>query len=85
MNNGIFKLTLSDVQKGIIMAVLSGAFLPVAAIIQTPGFSFATANWSALGNLALTGALVGFAGYLVKNFFSTSDGSFAGFIGKPKQ
>lgn len=85
MKNGMFTWSLSDVQKGLIMAVLGGAFLPIAAIVQTPGFSITSVNWSAVLDLSLTGAAVSFVGYMVKNFFSTHDGAVFGRIGKSNQ
>ena len=78
MKSPLFRLQLSDLQKAFIMSVIAGAMLPVAAILQTPGFSVATANWKGIIILALNGAVVGFVSYLVKNFFTDSTGKFAG-------
>lgn len=80
-NTGMWKLTLSDFQKGLVMAVFIGILTPVAFIIQAPGFHLATANWYVIGDTAGTGALVGFVGYLVKNFLSNSEGQFLGKVG----
>lgn len=84
MANGLFKLNLSDVQKAIVMAVLTGAALPIIAAVQTPGFSVTTVSWQAVGVLAINGAIIGFVSYLVKNFFSTNNGAVLGAIGAPK-
>lgn len=84
MPSGLFKLNLSDVQKAVVMAVITGAALPIIAAVQTPGFSILTTNWEQVGVLAINGAVIGFVGYLVKNFFSTTDGAVFGAIGKPK-
>lgn len=84
MPSGMFKINLSDVQKAIVMAALTGAALPIAAAVQTPGFSVFTANWAAILSLAINGALIGFVGYLVKNFFSDSTGAVFGRIGGAK-
>jgi hypothetical protein len=74
MNSGIFRLNLSDVQKGLVMAVLAGFALPIAAAIQTPGFDIFNANWGEVLNLAINGAVIGFATYIFKNFISNSKG-----------
>lgn len=83
--NGMFKLSLSDWQKAAVMAIITGAALPIIAAVQTPNFSIVTVNWESIAVLAINGAILGGVSYLVKNFFSASDGSFAGIIGKPKQ
>lgn len=77
----MFHLNLSDFQKGLVMSVISGVFLPLAIIVQTPGFDFLHANWTSILDIALTGAAVGFVGYLVKNFFSNSQGQVLGKVG----
>lgn len=77
----LYKLTSSDFAKGAVMAVLTGFLLPVAAAIQTPNFSFATVNWHQVLVLAINGALVGFVGYISKNFLSDSQGKVFGKIG----
>lgn len=77
----MFNLNLKDVAKGIIVAVLTGIALPIAAMVQTPGFDISTVNLQALFVLAENGALVGFFGYIVKNFFSNSQGQFLGRFG----
>lgn len=81
MNTKLFSIDIKDVTKALVMAVLSGAVLPVSAIIQTPGFDFATANWDAIFSLAINGAVAGFVSYLVKNFFSDEQGKVFGHIG----
>lgn len=77
----MFTLTLSDWEKAFIMAIIGGLFLPIAAMVQTPGFSVTNINWQSVLLLALNGAIVAGVGYLVKNFFSDSNGSFAGIMG----
>jgi|CXWL01.1.fsa_nt_gi hypothetical protein len=74
MSSGIFRLNLSDVQKGLVMAVLAGFALPIAAAFQTPGFDLFNANWGEILNLAINGAVIGFVTYMTKNFFSNSQG-----------
>lgn len=77
----MFSINLKDVQKALVMAVLSGAALPVLAAVQTPGFDITNANWHAIVILAANGAVAGFVTYIVKNFFSNSQGQVFGKIG----
>lgn len=81
MNTQLFSINIKDVSKALVMAVLSGAFMPILAILQTPGFDIATANWHAIGSLAINGAVLGFVSYMIKNFFSDSEGKLFGRIG----
>lgn len=79
MNNSLFlRLSAKDFQKGLIVAILGGVFLPVLAMLQTPGFDFSTLNWSAVATLAINGGIASMAGYLTKNLFSDSEGTFMG-------
>lgn len=80
-SSGMFRLNLSDFQKALVMAVFVGILMPVAAVVQAPGFDVLHANWLAIGDIALTGAVTGFIGYLAKNFLSDSAGAVFGKIG----
>jgi len=81
MESKMFSVNFKDVSKALIMAVLSGALLPVMAVIQTPEFDITRINWSMIGMLALNGAFLGFVSYIVKNFFSDKQGKVLGVIG----
>lgn len=81
MKSQLFSIDLKDVSKALVMAVLSGALLPVMAVLQTPGFDISTANWSAIISVALNGAVLGFVSYIAKSFLSTEDGRVFGRIG----
>lgn len=79
MNDSLFlRLGKKDFQKGLIVAILGGVFLPVLAMLQTPNFDFATLNWSAVITLAINGGISAMAGYLTKNLFTDSQGDFLG-------
>lgn len=77
----LFNLNWGDIGKGIVMAVIGGAVLPILAVLQTPDFSFATANWGVILTLAENGAAAAFASYLMKNLFSDKEGKFLGKVG----
>lgn len=79
--NGIFTLKLADWQKAIVMAVFVGFGLPFAAAIQTPGFNVFTTDWHSILTLAINGAIIGGATYIIKNFLSDNQGKFLGRIG----
>lgn len=77
----MFTLVGSDWAKALVMAVFTGALLPISIAIQTPGFNIAEANWGQILVIALNGAVVGGIAYLSKNFLSSSDGKVFGKIG----
>ena len=63
-----------DVINGLIMAV-SGALVGYfAQLFNVPGFDYATIQWGEVLRLAVTAGGM----YLMKNLFSTKEGSFAG-------
>lgn len=81
MNTKLFSIDAKDVSKALVMAVLSGALLPVLAAVQTPGFDISQVQWSGILNLAINGAVLGFVSYITKNFFSDEQGRVMGRIG----
>ncbi len=81
MNSQMFTINWKDLAKGLVMAVIGGALLPIFAMIQSPGFDIATINIHALLVLAGNGAAVGFVGYIIKNYFSNEQGQVFGKIG----
>lgn len=74
----LYSINLKDVTKGLLVAVLIGILQPVLIILKSPGFDFATANWSVIFEVATNGAIAGFASYLMKNFFSDEEGKVLG-------
>ncbi len=79
--SNMFTINAKDIGKGLIVAILTGAFLPLSLIIQEPSFNIATANWDIIFSVAMNGAVVGLVSYLTKNFFSDSEGRVFGKIG----
>lgn len=77
----MFTLVGSDWAKALVMAVFSGALLPISIAIQTPGFSIVGANWGQILVIALNGAIVGGVAYLAKNFLSDENGAVFGKVG----
>lgn len=82
LNAKLFNLGSSDVTKALVTAVLTGASMAVLGVFQTPGFDVFTANWGLIIDMAVNGAVAGFVGYLVKNFFSNSSGQVVTPFGK---
>lgn len=79
--SGMFRLNVQDFIRAAVVAVLAGVILPIEVIFQSPGFNIFAANWHQIGTIAITGAVGGFLSYLVKNFFSNSQGQVLGSIG----
>lgn len=79
--NGVFKLNLSDWQKALLMSILGGFALPIAAVVQTPHINLFTVNWHEVLILAENGAIIGGVTYIFKNFFSDNSGRFLGRVG----
>lgn len=77
MNSPVFKLKAADFAKGLITAALGAVIAALAQAMSVPGFDFTTFNWS---NLLSVGVAAGLA-YLVKNYFSDSQGAFLGRVG----
>lgn len=81
MNTSKFaNLSLDDIKRGLITAVLSGLTLPLLAVFQTPGFDVFAADWHAISVLAVNGAVAGFMAYISKNFLTAENGLLFGKI-----
>ena len=80
MKSELFKLNGRDFINGLVMAVIGGVALPVLAALQTPGFSIFTADWNNIGALAVNGATLAAASYLLKNFATDTNGKVLGSI-----
>ena len=77
----LFSVDRKDLLKGVVMAIIGGAMLPVLVAVQDPSFNVMTAPWQQLAVVALNGAVMSFATYITKNFFSDSEGKIFGKIG----
>lgn len=78
--SNLFNLNIRDVMRGLVMAALAGAALPLLAAVQTPGFNILAVDWHMVIVLAVNGAIVGFVSYIVKRFFSDTEGKVFGRI-----
>lgn len=76
--NRMFTINLSDLFRAIVVAVLGGALIAIIGIIGSSGFDVFSADWAAIGKLAVNGAFGGFVGYLTKNFLTDSSGKVLG-------
>lgn len=76
----LVSLNLRNLVDAAVWAALVGAALPVIAAFNTPDFSIFNANWSAILNLAINGALVGFVLSVGKNLFTDEDRKLFGKI-----
>ena len=76
MNKEMGKLGMSDVFKGLILAVIISVVAGIQQMLSTVGFDFAQWDFALIANMAITS----FAAYLVKNAASDEDGKFLGKI-----
>ncbi len=74
MNSKMFRLNYRDIFNGILVAVLSAVFLKINTALNTPGFSFASYDWTSLTQVAMASGF----GYIVKNFFTSEQGNLLG-------
>lgn len=75
---GLFSLDWKSVGRGLVVAIFTGIALPIAAMVQTPGFDITQVNVHGFLILAANGAIVGFVGYIAKAFLSNNQGQVFG-------
>lgn len=81
MNNSqMFTINLKDVGKGLVTAFFTGVVISIAGVVTQNGFNVFHADWQNIMNIALSGGVATFIGYITKNFLSTPDGKFLGSI-----
>lgn len=71
MKNGIFKLSLGDVGRGVIVAIAASVAVYLLAVLNAPGFDFSTINFAEIARIALSSGI----GYLVKNLLTDNQGN----------
>lgn len=69
----MFKLNWTDVVRGLVVAILTGAFLAVVGIFGSE-FDVFTADWVAIGKSMVNGGFAAFVGYILKNFLTADNG-----------
>lgn len=72
----MFKLNLSDLLKGLVVAVAAPMVSALGAALSIPGFDFMVYDWKHLAALGVVAGL----GYILKNFFTDTQGKFMGKI-----
>lgn len=72
----LFKLNSSDFTRGLIVAVLAAVVAAFGEALKMPNFDFLAYDWSTLVTVALTAGLA----YLSKNFLTSDNGKFGGFL-----
>lgn len=82
MQSALGKLNSSDWLRGAITAVYGGVALAVGGILLSKGFDIWTADWKAIGMLAMNGAFGGLIGYMLKNVTTDSNGTTHTPVGK---
>ena len=75
--SGMFKLNLSDITKGLVVAVFAAVLGALQQLVVTHGLDFASYDWSLISTVVV-GA---FTSYISKNFLSNDKGKVLGKIG----
>lgn len=68
--SNFLKLNTGDIFRGLVLAVLAAALVPIQDTINTGSFKF---NWPLIAKVAATAGLA----YIVKNWLTNNRGSFA--------
>ena len=83
MKNGLFQISIGDVWRGLIMAIMAplavSIFAVVGAIINAPGFDVFSVDWALVGrNLANVIVVTSYgaaSGYILKNLLTDNQGN----------
>lgn len=78
MNSPFMKLGGNDVFKGAVTAVIAAVITVLYGVVAQAGFDVFQADWAAILNNVIQGALTAFIAYLGKNLLSDEDGDFMG-------
>ena len=76
MNTNMFKISLGDIFRAIVIAIVTGAVLATIGTVSAHGFDVFTADWLTIGRDFVNGGFSGFVGYIVKNMLTDSQGKF---------
>lgn len=76
MRSDFLRLNVRDFVRGLVVAVLAAIISWAAGVFQ-PGVDFATIDWSAIWQIAITSGVA----YVAKNLLSDDQGLFLGKIG----
>lgn len=71
MDNNMFKISLGDVGRGLVVAVLASVFVYLLAILNAPGFSFLTIDYAEIARISLASGI----GYLAKQLMTSDQGN----------
>lgn len=75
----MFTLKLGDVVRGAAVAILTGMWLAIVGLF-TQDFDVFSADWAAIGRLAVNGGFFAFAGYISKNLLTAPNGRLFGVL-----
>ena len=73
----MFTLSIMDFVRGLVVAVLTGAWISVTGLFVM-GFDVFTANWVEIGKIAINGGFFALAGYFSKNLLTADNGKLLG-------
>jgi len=70
MKSKLYSVGTSDIVKGLVVAVLSAVLTWLLQALEVPGFDVYQIDYNEIGRVALSAGIA----YIVKNYFSNSDG-----------
>lgn len=76
--NGLFKVSLNDVMKGIIVAVISAIIIAIGGVVMTPNFNAFATDWLVVGQNMINIGIISMVSYLIKQLLTTNDGVVLG-------
>ncbi len=76
--NGMLRISLSDIVKGGITAVIAAVVVTLAGVFQSAGFDVFSADWGSILTMTINAAVSAFVGYIGKNLLTDSSGAFMG-------
>ena len=78
MNSSLFKLNGRDFLDVVITSIFVAVVIAIGGLVQSPGFSIFTTDWSSILRTALNVSFVTLIGSLAKKFASDDKGRLMG-------
>ena len=80
MESKLFTVKMKDLGQAAINAVIAGVVIALAGVVGQSGFDIFSADWGAIGKIAINAAFAAFVGSVGKDFLTTRGGNLLGAI-----